>query len=162
MSDLPAVIPPVKVKRRFTEKRFVNALIVRTADGEKLTVPASSEANKARTQLIAARATELFTKQIKRWETARLDAKELKDILDAAKKLQELNEAAHGTGGMPDAGDPMTGLGKLVQGAVMAGAAAANGQTVSLAEEMRKLTELGRKATAERQAKEIIVEQEAK
>lgn len=159
MSDLPAVQPPPqlpaipKPKRRFSEKKFVNAYVVRTADGKALPVPIDSVANKARTQIIAARATELFTNQIEKYANMGLPLppKQVKEFMDAAKTLAELNEAAHGTGAMPGVPqNQLTGLGQMVAGAVMAGAALAKGEQVNLEDQMRKLNELGKR-------KEVVV-----
>lgn len=153
--QLPAVLP--KLRRTVTEKKFVGALIVRTNNGEKLAVPRTAEANRARTQLIATRATDFFTAQLKKWtDTGVLvDPKKVSEFINAAKTLQELNEAAHGNGSLPDAGSPLTGLGQIVQGAVLAGAAVQEGKNISLVEEMRKLRAFNQRATAER--KEIVV-----
>lgn len=140
--------------RPVTEKKFVQAMTVRMDDGAKLSVPTTLEANRARNQIIAARTTELFTKQLAELmkpgtDGVQLKPKELVDIISAAKKLQELNDASFGIGAAPTGdGDALTGLGKLVAGAVEAGANAANAAKdgANLVDEMRKLNELGKRS----------------
>lgn len=140
--------------RPVTEKKFVQAMIVRMDDGAKLSVPTTLEANRARNQIIAARTTELFTQQVAELtkpgaDGTQLKPKELVDIISAAKKLQELNDASFGIGATPpNDGDALTGLGKLVAGAVEAGAKAASGTQSNLVEEMKKLNALGKKSGA--------------
>lgn len=159
----PAIIPPVPlpVIRRTSEKKFVKAIIVRTPDGQRLAVPSSSDAARAKIQLITARATEFWVNQMDEYKKGKIivPPRDMKEFLASAEILTKLHAAAHGTSLIPDGGNPLSGLGQMVAGAAMAGAAIEAGKNVDLIDDMRKLMELNRKATAERKGKEIIVEE---
>lgn len=133
-------------EKEVTEKRFVNSIIVRTEDGTKFRVPKTAEAAQAMKQIMASRVVDMFEKQAKKWENMTLTPKQAKEFTEAATAAGELLTSAFAGTEPPNPKGATTTLGQIAQEMVKAGGEAGAAGALSAIEQMRRLTDIGKKA----------------
>lgn len=148
--------PPAVVKRKtkLREKAFIPSLTIRTETGDRFQVPVDAEANRAASQLMAARLRDVLDFNLRAMKDAKipLEPAQIKDLAAAIQKVEEINRAAYAPlpSLLPTHTEPMTptsDMGRLLAGAVEAAAkGGAQGATSSFDEQLSKIKQLGRKA----------------
>lgn len=128
---------------------YVTALVIVTENGQQVSVPVNAEANKLRSQVMAAKLCKFVDEQITLYSGSKkaLPAAIIKDLVTSASKVEDMARFAYANLLTPEEGGEAAGT-----TAVQMMKAAAEGMTAahikaSSGDRMKRITDLGKKKT---------------
>lgn len=151
LSLAPVPAKPKRRSMRKSEKKWIQALTIRTEDGKRFRVPVNADSAKAERQLLAAKLMKAYSQNVDFVLNSNMvmEPKSLSDFMKAGEMVSNMVEAAHKGEEIPETSGGNSAIGKLA--GQMLGAAAQGlikGAEKSFEERMQLISKLGAKQQA--------------